>query len=286
MSSFTQFITERRYVKNISPATVRWYEDVFKAFGRHLDITSAQTFRRSTMEGVKALLERGVKPISVRSWLTGIRAYGYWLHQEGFLSDKPKIELLRCEQKVIQTLSARQVQALIQFKPKGRNQTRAHTIALVLLDTGLRISECLGLSQEDIDFDNLILRVKGKGGKHRLVPFTLELRKHLFRYLERLAINARSNLAFGTARGTPLTPRNLQRDFKEVCRKAGVVGVRTSPHTFRHSFAVGYLRAGGNLFYLSKILGHTSVKTTERYLQSLGIEDLQKAHNGLSLLAR
>jgi site-specific recombinase XerD len=49
--------------------------------------------------------------------------------------------------------------------------------------------------------------------------------------------------------------------------------------------AVSYLRAGGNLFYLSKILGHTSVKTTERYLQSLGVEDLQKVHNGLSILS-
>ena len=57
-------------------------------------------------------------------------------------------------------------------------------------------------------------------------------------------------------------------------------------HTFRHTFAVSYLRAGGNLFYLSRILGHSSVTTTEKYLQSLGVEDLQAVHDRLSLLTR
>ncbi len=62
-----------------------------------------------------------------------------------------------------------------------------------------------------------------------------------------------------------------------------ISGARVSFHTFRHTFALSYLRAGGNLFYLSRILGHTSVTTTEKYLQSLGVEDLQAVHDRLSL---
>jgi site-specific recombinase XerD len=65
-----------------------------------------------------------------------------------------------------------------------------------------------------------------------------------------------------------------------------IEGIRMSPHTLRHTFAVSYLRAGGNLFYLSRILGHTSIETTQRYLKSLGIADLQAVHSKLSLLSR
>ena len=83
-----------------------------------------------------------------------------------------------------------------------------------------------------------------------------------------------------------MTLRNTQRDFKELCRQLEIKGGRCSPHTLRHSFAVGYLWAGGNLFYVSRILGHTSVKTSERYLQTIGIDDLKGVHNALSLPSR
>ena len=71
-----------------------------------------------------------------------------------------------------------------------------------------------------------------------------------------------------------------------MCGKAGITGVRCSWHTLRHTFAVSYLRKGGNLYYLQRIMGHTPISTTERYLRSLGIEDLQKVHDGLSLLGK
>jgi len=80
--------------------------------------------------------------------------------------------------------------------------------------------------------------------------------------------------------------RNAQRDFKVLCERLGIAGVRTSFHTLRHTFAVNYLKAGGNLYYLQRILGHSSITTTEKYLRSLGIEDLKKVHDGLSLLSR
>ena len=91
---------------------------------------------------------------------------------------------------------------------------------------------------------------------------------------------------FFTSKGTHITPRNYQRDLKALGVAAGITGVRFSPHTLRHSFSVGYRRKGGNLEYLRRILGHSQISTTQRYLKSLGIEDLQAVHSGLSLLSR
>jgi integrase/recombinase XerD len=269
-----EFITERRYLKNVSPKTILWYEQSFRSFGGALDSKSAIVSR------IAVLRQRGVSAISVNSWLRCINAYFRWLHTEHG-RELIRIPRLQEERKVLATLSPEQIKRLLQYRPKGKNRTKAHLTACVILDCGLRISEALSLTWEQVDLDNLCLKVKGKGSKERLVPVSLELRKMLFRWHQK----QKEALVASTRNGTRVTTRNFQRDLKDLCARIGLTGVRTSPHTLRHTFAVSYLRNGGNLFYLSKILGHTSVKTTERYLQSLQIGDLQAVHDRLSVLS-
>ena len=282
--SFQQYVEDRKYIKNVSPKTLLWYSDVWKAFGPHLEpfLASGGRLNDSLKGAITSLLSRGVRPVSINSYLTGVRAYLNWLHAEQWLKEKPRVQLLKYEHKVIATFSPEQVQRLLNFKPRGTNQTRTHIATCVMLDSGLRLSEVLELKIADIDFDNLLLKVKGKGNKQRLVPMSNELRRILYRHSTR---QKDVILLFGTRCGTRATNRNFLRDFKDLCTRLRITGVRASPHTLRHTFAVGYLRAGGNLFYLSKILGHTSVKTTERYLQSVQAGDLQAVHSKLSLLS-
>jgi integrase/recombinase XerD len=222
------------------------------------------------------LRQRGVAAISVNSYLRSVNTFWRWQKKDW------RIPRLKEEQKILATFSSQHVAKLIHWKAVGRNQTRVRVAALTALDTGLRVNELLCLTRLDVDLENLMLRVKGKGNKHRLVPMSIELRKLLYRHL---ALHKHA-IVFCTRDGCKLTQSNLLRDFKGGCEKLGIVGVRCSFHTLRHTFAVGYLRAGGNLFYLSRILGHTSVKTTEKYLQSLGVEDLLAVHDRLSLLTR
>jgi site-specific recombinase XerD len=193
-----------------------------------------------------------------------------------------KIGYLKEEQKILATLSADAIRRLMSYRPRGTNITRAHFAALTILDTGLRASELLGLLKEDCNLDNLILKVIGKGNKHRLVPFSAELRKLLFRYI---ASKSNERYIFGTKANTKVSVRNLERDFAQLGKKIGISGIRFSPHTIRHSFAVSYLRNGGNLEYLRRILGHSSISTTQKYLRSLGVEDLGAVHNSLSPLS-
>lgn len=276
--AFKDYIQDRKYMKNVSPRTLAWYRDVERVFGA----VDVHNIRPSLRLLIQVQLEKGIKPVSVNSWLTGIRAYLFWLHNEGHLKDRPRVELLKFEQKILSTFTVEDVMRLASWKPIGGNQTRVLALALTALDSGLRISELLGLNRQDVDFDHLTLKVKGKGNKQRLVPMSLELRKVLFRYLTKHN-HAR---VFATRTGTQLRARNADRDFKVLCNKVGITGVRLSFHTLRHSFAVGYLRRGGNLEFLRRILGHTSLSTTQKYLRSLGVEDLQAVHNELSLLAR
>lgn len=263
------FINERKWLKNVSPKTLAWYRDSFKAF-EGCETEAAFKARIGELRG------RGVAAVSVNSWLRCVNAYLKWR------SIEYKLPRLKEEQKILQTLSPVQVKAVLGFKPTGVNLTRAHTVNCLLLDTGLRISEALSLAPEDIDYDSLVLKVVGKGGKHRLVPFSFELRRILYKF----SVKTRPRrYFFGTKNDTKLTTRNMHRDLSELGKRLRIAGVRFLAHTMRHTFAVNYLRNGGNVFYLQRILGHSSLEMTSRYVRSLGIEDLQKVHNRLSLLS-
>ena len=265
------FLQEKLYLQNVSPRTIILYESCFKAFAGAVDTPEV------AKERVVALRERGVSPVTVNTYLRHIKCFYLWKGKEW------KIPWLKEEQKILATFRPEQVKALLSFNATGINLTRALTVCCLILDTGLRISEALGLQKADVDFDQLVLRVHGKGGKERLVPMSLELRRMLFRWQQRQS----ANLVFATRNGTKLTVRNFQRDFKQLCKKLAITGVRCSPHTLRHPFAVNYLRRGGNLEFLRRILGYSSILTTQKYLRSsLGVEDLQAVHNGLSLLTR
>lgn len=219
--------------------------------------------------------------MTVNCYLRCLNAYFRWLHTE---RGQPLLHVpkLKEEQKVIAVFSASDITRMLGWKPKGFTKHRMHALVCTLLDTGLRISEALAIRRDGVDLENMLLTVVGKGRKERKVPISLELRKVLYRFL----LQHKFDLVFCTKAGTRLTRRNAERDFEVLGKKLAIRGVRFSPHTCRHTFAVNYLRAGGNLYYLSRILGHTSVTTTERYLQAVGTQDLQKVHDRLSLLSR
>jgi site-specific recombinase XerD len=270
-----QFITERRYLKGVSQATIQWYHSSFKAFEGGLDS------KQAIIERI-GVLRKTNSAISVNTYLRCLNAYFRWRHEEHG-ADLIKIPRLKEEQTVLATLTADHVKRLLQFSPKGRNLKRAHTLTLLLLDTGLRFAEALGLTWDRADLDNLVLKVLGKGGKHRVVPISLECRKVLYRWKQQ---QRGTDLLFPTRSGIQSSQRNVGRDVRLLGQRVGITGVRFSPHTFRHTFAVSYLRAGGNVIYLQRILGHSSLEMTNRYTRSLGIDDLSAVHSKLSLLSR
>lgn len=268
MERFEEFLKERQYLKNVSDKTLVYYRCAFKSW--------EQRSEDNWKTWIVNLRQAGLSAVSINTYICAMNAYWKWA-ETGL-----KVEYLKEEQKILATFSPEQIKRLIAFKPRGVNQTRTHTAAMLILDGGYRVSEVLGLCYENADLDNLVVKVRGKGGKHRLVPISSDMRKVLYRYASKHSGPGR--LLFGTRNNTRVTTRNFQRDFRAVRTKLGISGVRLSPHTLRHTFAVSYLRAGGNLYYLSRLLGHSSVKTTETYLKSVNVNELQAVHDHLSPL--
>ena len=199
-----------------------------------------------------------------------INSFLTWLHEDGHLPERLKIKLLKNPPKPIKTLTDHDIKRLATFRPKGRIQTRTWMLAMVLLDCGLRIGEALGLERENVDFDNLTLRVLGKGNKERLVPISLELRKHLFRFLRQI----KGRYVFVAFSGARLERYNAYAELQHLCKVVGIT-THVHPHGFRHAYAVHATKNGLDVFRLSRILGHSSINTTQIYLRSIGFDHLQ-----------
>lgn len=269
--SFQQFIKERQYLHNVSPATVEWYKHSFKW------LRTESPSQDELKDAVLRMREKGLKATGCNSAIRAINAYLKW-------SCLPlKIPQLKEPQIVLPTFTTAQVKILVNWKSRTFYQRRLHLLVLMLLDTGCRISELLSLRVQDCDLDNLLFTINGKGLKQRRIPFSFELRKNLVRYTIEFCPQPYM-LILGTKNGCKLSRRVMLRNVKALCDRLGIVPPNRTLHAFRHTFAVNYLRRGGSVFHLQKVLGHSTLEMTRRYANLL-TEDLQAMHQRVSLLA-
>ena len=150
----------------------------------------------------------------------------------------------------------------------------------MFLDTGVRLSELTGLCVSDLLLEEGIARVMGKGQKQRIVPLGKQLIGYLWRYLSfhrPEPLMPKDDRVFLTERGQPLKKDRVEHIVKHYGLKAGIKGVRLSPHTFRHTAAVTFLRNGGDVFTLQRMLGHSSLEMTRHYCQVADV-DVKRAH--------
>jgi integrase/recombinase XerD len=281
---FDQFKREKQYLANVSAATASGYEWAWKAFEAVFNGGAAVT-KADLVAHIAALRSKGLTAVTVNTYLRTFNTFFRWLAAEGHSAAQIRIPRLKEERKLIEAFNDQHVSRLVGFRPENRQQARVHTIACLILDSGARIDEALSIERKDVDLDNLIVRIReAKGGRQRVVPMSTHLRKILFRYLRKNQ-PAVGDLVFFTGDGEKLNQRNALRDFKAVCRRIGVQGPRTSFHTLRHTFGKNYIRNGGDVFRLQRILGHAKLEMTRKYV-NLETKDLQDVHQQFSTLAR
>lgn len=275
---FEQFITEKKYIANVSSATEEWYRHSL----RWLPSPTPTDAELRSM--VVRMREKGRKASGVNCACRAVNSYLHWASGASTKCHAGcshlKVPKLKEEQRILPTFSVDDIKKLSRHRPKGFQPTRLHVFILTLVDIGCRSGEALGLRWAEVDFDNLLMKLHGKGGKDRLVPFSLELRRHLWRWKK---LN-RWDLVFPSRDGQWLGRRDQLRDVKLLCKRLGIVPPERTIHAFRHTFAVNYLRRGGSVFHLQKVLGHSSLEMTRRYA-NLVTEDLQAVHERVSLLS-
>ncbi len=218
-----------------------------------------------------------------------LKCFFRYLHAEGYLPVSPVQGVARPRgfQPIVQALSPAQVESLLAV-PNRRSKVglRDHTLMVLILDTALRISEALGITLSDVDLSQGLITVMGKGRKARQVPLGRTARRRLVRWLQRRGDVPGQDLVFCTRTGDRLHKNAFSKSVRRFGRVARITGVRVSAHTLRHTCATMYLRQGGNPLYLQRLLGHSTLAMTNRYLQSIGADDLRAAHRACSPMDR
>lgn len=234
--------------------------------------------RKKIREYLAYLTNTKQKKKTIVRRLSSLRSFFKYAASQKFILVNPteELETPKIEKKVPVSLNYEQVIKLFET-PDIQTYLgyRDRAIMELFYSSGLRVSELVALDKEDIDFDNLLLKVKGKGKKERIVPITKHAAEWISSYLKHPErhINTEGHLAehdpkpiFLNRLGTRLTVRSVDRNFDRYLTESGLAS-KITPHTIRHTIATHWLENGMDLKTIQTILGHTSLATTTIYTQ-------------------
>jgi site-specific recombinase XerD len=227
--------------------------------------------------------DKGLSGHTINCYLRSLRIFFSWLVSEEVIAENPfnRVKIPRPPRKVIPVFSDAQIMDLLGAIDVGTPEgVRDYTIVLTLLDSGLRVSELCQLKLEHVWLEEGMVKVLGKGNKERLVPIGRQVQRALWHYINRYRPEPAKpgcDTVFLTRYGRSLSKDCVEKRMTRYGKKAGVAGVRCSPHTFRHAAAVKFLRNGGDVFSLQRMLGHSSLEMTRRYCELADV-DVKRAH--------
>jgi integrase/recombinase XerD len=255
------------------------------AFARQRGIaTPARLDAVSLREYIYHLKDLGLAASSIRRNVSALRTYFRFLLADGLAEADPteRLELPRRWRTLPEVLSRGEVERLLAAPGQGDAMYyRDKAMLEVAYSSGLRISELVALSLQDLLLEDSLLRVMGKGGKERLVPLGRTAMGALALYLRELRPSIdrggkSQGRVFLNARGGPLSRMGAWKILRKYVERAGIAK-RVSPHTLRHSFATHLLEGGADLRAVQEMLGHADISTTQIYTH-VDREYLRRVH--------
>jgi len=287
--------------------TISWYSANLKSFrnyvkSRHLpdslDTIDTKLLREYVLYLMKRTRYNGhpytpaktelLSSATIHGHVRTLRAFFNWLVVEGLAQNNPAKDLKppKVSRKVVSTLSDEEIGAILNTFSISPSDARNQTLFMLLIDTGLRISELVNLKMDDVHMDEGYLKVMGKGKKERIVPIGNNAQRALQRYLFRFRPkpnNPVTNNVFLSTSSQPLTENSMKLMFTRLAKRSGVC--RLHAHLCRHTFATRFLINGGDVFSLQQILGHSTLEMVRHYV-NLASSHIAIQHQKFSPLDR
>ena len=277
-TAIESFIEYLRVERNASDLTIKSYEEDLIALvlyfeeteGREVELSEVTTLELRRF--VAELQQAGYAKSTISRKLACLRSFLRFAVREGWVEAniaKP-LRTQRAGRKLPHFLSAEEIARLLESPPStSASGVRDRAILETMYSAGLRVSELVGLSIEDIDFSAGLVRVRGKGRKERLSPLGSYAQKAIKNWLSQREPNPKATKEHASAVflnrfGNRLTSRSVGRMLEKYLKQCGL-DQRTSPHTLRHSFATHLLDRGADIRSVQELLGHKSLITTQIY---------------------
>ncbi len=221
-----------------------------------------------------------LSPFSVRAHVRTLKAFSSWLEREEYLSDNvlARLRLPKAPKIDIKVLTEDEIKTVLSsVNPNTSSGARNYGILLLMLDSGLRLGEVVELKLSKVDFEHGQMWVNGKGEKERVVPMGSTSQRYLRRYVAHFRpepIRPQIDVVFLSLDGRPITENSIKLIFKRLSLRCKIS--RLHAHLCRHTFGTNYLRNGGDVFSLQKILGHEDLSTVKLYMHLVDADVVKK----------
>lgn len=284
-NAFFQYL---EYEKRVSPHTLTAYKKDLEQFFDYLTATydslaMLEVQHTQIRSWIVFQLNNGISPRSINRKLSTLKTYIKFLQKNKYIEHNPMLKVIapKTGKRLPVFVHEHQMERLfelVDFGPDYEGQ-RDLLVMDMFYSTGMRQSELINLTINDIDFSNNYLKVLGKGNKERLIPFSLDFRTSLKHYLElrtQTFPDTSSQEIFLTKRGKKLYPKLVYTLVKKYLSLVTTVEQR-SPHVLRHSFATHLSNNGADLNAIKELLGHANLSATQIYTHN-SMEQLRKVY--------
>jgi integrase/recombinase XerD len=287
--AFDEFVNEKE-AHNLSTATLVSYKTTYELFCKYFNFdneTAVDVVTHETIyDWINGMKRNELKPTSVNHYLRDIRAFLYWCMDADRRYIQPfKIQTMKAQEEQLKTYTDAELRLLLQ-KPKANDSFstwRSWCIVNWVLATGNRASTICEIKLTDVDFiSREIVLGRTKNKKLQIIPLSSSLETVLKEYIRRWRRNAPADAwMFPNVGEEQLTRNALRLSYERYTAKCGVN--KTNIHGLRHNFAKGWVRNNGNMFVLQKVLGHSSLEMTRKYVR-LFSEDIKNDYDSFSPL--
>jgi len=286
----SQFLDAVWMERGLASNTLAAYRADLTALSRWLaerDVELTRTTRADLLAFIAHRVEYGARPRSTARQLSSFRRFFRYLVREGTLRDDPtaQIAMPKIGRSLPKSLTEEEVESLLNAPlisdPLGH---RDRTMLEVLYATGLRVSELVNLKYSQINTNQGVIRIVGKGNRERLIPLGEEAVRWLTDFVRgprnEILLDRTTDFLFPTRRGDRMTRQAFWHIIKRYARKAQI-DKGLSPHTMRHAFATHLLNHGADLRVVQMLLGHSDLSTTQIYTHVARerLKDLHQQHH-------
>ena len=286
MAITDSIVNFRRFLKrrNLSPHTIKNYLNSLRQFVLRLGVPIEQVTHKEVSDYIDYLMAKGLNPKTINSQLNRIRQFYLYLQDQEQLRTVNPVKSshrLRVPKPLPKHLQDGQARAFLDVPKRPRDQA----MFLLMLRCGLRVEEVANLTLDVIEFKRRRIWVQdGKWGKDRVVYVSNDAMKALIEYLK-IRPESETPKVFlvekGTYRGQPISIRGIQKRMEYYAKKSGL---KVSCHQMRHTMATQMLNAGAELVTIQDLLGHSSIRTTERYSKVSNLKVQQDYHKAMEVV--
>ena len=255
--------------RQLSPNTIDGYKRDLEDFYKFVNKSYRVIFKEDIIKYIE-YLNKKVGPKTINRHIVSIKNYFKYLERNELIKNNPMTDItgLKTPKKMPRVLSVEDVDKLLDIELKDAYDYRNKAMLELMYSSGLRVSELLNLTLNNIDFDMNLVRIFGKGSKERIVPMSDIATKYLFEYINlyrnTLIKNKVNDIIFLNSRGNKLSRQGFFKILKEIALEKGI-NKEISPHVLRHSFATHLLNNGADLRSIQTMLGHENIETTQIY---------------------